>query len=258
MAWLWARINVRARSKHEKGGEKLGYLMGGFHLIVDGLVKKIKENGGVIKTNCEVNRIKRRNGKVEIGWGKKKMSFDKVVACIPAGVFSKITGVDDKKWKQISYLGFINVVFSSKQSLSHHYWNNIGDSKSPFLVFIQHTNLIDKKNYNNRHLYYLGTYVPQNHKYLSKKEGEVYEEFFAYLKKIFPMFKKELVEEKRIFKFNWAQHVADVNYGEKIPGYKSKIDGVYFANFCQISLQHCPQNDPKFDVQKIDRNICIN
>jgi len=237
MAWLWARINVRAKSKNEKRTEKLGYLMGGWQLMVDGLVEKIKENGGVIKTNCEVKEIKRKKGGVEIRWGKKKMNSDKVIACIPAGIFSEITGIKDKKWGGISYLGFINVVFSSKQSLSRYYWHNIGDNKSPFLALIQHTNLIDKKNYGNRHLYYLGTYVPQGHKYLKAEEADIYKEFFVYLRKIFPVFKESLIEKKSIFRFDWAQHVADTDYEKKIPDYKSEIDGVYFANFCQVFPQ---------------------
>jgi len=255
MAWLWARINIRAKSKNEKGVEKLGYLRGGFWLMVDRLAEKIKENGGVIKTNCEVKKMRRRGDRVEIRWGKEKMDFDKAVACVPAGVFSKISGLKDKRGRKILYLGFINVIFSSKQSLSRYYWHNISDHKSPFLALIQHTNLVDKKNYNNKHVYYLGAYVPQNHQYLKMKNAEIYKEFLVYLKKIFPAFDESLIEKKRIFRFNWAQHVADTDYEKKIPDYKSGIEEVYFANFCQIFPQDRGMNYAIAEGEKVAKMV---
>jgi len=255
MAWLWSRINVRTKSKSKKGAEELGYLMGGWQLMIDRLVEKIRENDGEIRTNSEIKRIKRKGGGVEIRWGKEKKNFDKVVACIPMGVFSEITGIKQTKAEEVSYLGFVNVVFSSKQSLSRYYWHNITDDKSPFLALIQHTNLVNKKNYNNKHWYYLGAYVPQDHQYLKKKEVDIYEEFFAYLKKIFPTFKEGLVEKKRIFRFDWAQHVVDVDYEKKIPDYKSEIDGVYFANFCQIFPQDRGMNYAIAEGEKVARMV---
>lgn len=255
MAWLWARISVRAKSKSEGGGEKLGYLMGGFQLVVDGLVEKIKKNGGVVKTSCQVKKIKKKAGKIEISWGERKMNFDKAIACVPAGIFSEISGIKTKKGKAISYLGFVNVVFSSKQNLSPYYWHNVSDDKSPFLALIQHTNLVDKKNYGNRQVYYLGAYVSAGHRHLNGKEAGIYKEFFAYLKKIFPDFKKNLVEKKKIFKFDWAQHVADMNYEKKIPDYKSEIDGVYFANFCQIFPQDRGMNYAVAEGEKVVKMI---
>jgi len=234
MAWLWARINTRGKSK-EKGGEKLGYMKGGFGLLINRLADEIVKNGGVIKTGREVNGIKNRKEKAELtAWGEKLL-FDKAVACIPLGIFKKMTD-QNQGLNKIPYLGFINVVFCCRQNLSQYYWHNISDADCPFLAFIQHTNLVSKKNYNNKHVYYLGTYVPQNHRYLKEKDGVIYKEFFDYLRKIFPLFDKKLVEEKKIFKFDWAQHVVDKHYEKKIPSYKTKMENVYFANFCQIFL----------------------
>jgi len=41
MAWLWARIHVRAQSR-EAGGEKLGYFDGGFQVFTDALVSRLR------------------------------------------------------------------------------------------------------------------------------------------------------------------------------------------------------------------------
>lgn len=182
MAWLWARI-------HSRGSGGLGYLDGGFQQIVDELAKRIN---GEIKLKTEF---------------KNQKGFDRVIDTGP------IKGID--------YLPAAGVVFTSKQNLSKYYWHNIADSQSPFVVFIQHTNLMDKSNYGGDQVYYLGAY--------GKKINE--EESFDCLKRIFPEFDKNLIKQKFIFSFKYAQHIVDTKY--QIPNYKLQKN-VYQANFAQI------------------------
>lgn len=189
MAWLWARINTRANS-----GGYLGYLDGGFQQIADELAEKIKENGGEILLNTE---------------------YRAQASSAP----TLYTGA----LKEIKYLGAVCVVFTSKQSLSPYYWHNMSDIESPFLAFIQHTNLVDKKQYGNKHVYYMGTYLPND------ELSENTDYFFDYLKKIYPEFKGP--EEKWVFKFKNAQHIVTTNY--KVPRYKISKN-LYQANFAQI------------------------
>jgi len=96
-------------------------------------------------------------------------------------------------------------LFTSKQNLSKFYWHNINDLKSPFIAFIQHTNFVDDY---GKHVYYMGGYYPQDHKYFKAKDEVIYKEFFGYLKKMFPKFEAKEVEEKWVFKFKNAQHVS--------------------------------------------------
>lgn len=187
MAWLWARIHTRNNS-HE-----LGYLDGGFRQIADKLAESIKENGGEIKLKTE---YKNNNKDIVLYTGALK---------------------------GIEYLGAVCVVFTSKQSLSPYYWHNINDTKSPFLAFIQHTNLVDKKQYGNKYVYYMGTYLP------NEEIGENTDKFFDYLKKIYPEFKGP--DEKWVFRFKNAQHIVTTDY--KVPGYKVGKN-LYQANFAQI------------------------
>ncbi len=202
MAWLWARIHTRGNSS------KLGYFEGGFRIIADILAKKIKESGGKIKLNTEFNLPKSLFD---------KRDFEKILYTGPS--------------KEVEYLGAINVVFTSKQSLSPYYWHNINDNKSPFLAFIQHTNLIDKKEYNNKNVYYLGTYIPHSHKYFKATDKEIYKDFFDYLKTIFPKFSEKEIEEKWIFKFKNAQHIVKKNYKPQTYNFQKNI---FISNFAQI------------------------
>lgn len=205
MAWLWARI-------HTRGDSRLGYMTGGFKIIADELAKKIKEKGGEIKLKAEAEpsgllRSARNDGS----------GFDKVLFTGPS--------------KKVDYLGAICVIFTSKQNLSPYYWHNINDTDSPFLAFIQHTNLVDKNNYGNRHVYYLGTYVPLDHENFSMTDKDLYKNFFDYLKKIKPDFDEKMIENKWNFRLKNAQHVVTKNY--QVP--KSKIgENIYQANFAMI------------------------
>jgi len=187
MAWLWARIHTRGGSKNDKGEEVLGYMDEGFIQIINKLKEKIK----II--NKEIINIKELENK-----------FDLII--------------DTRPIKNIDYIGAVDVVFSSSQNLSEYYWHNINDPNSPFLVFIQHTNLVDKNQYNNKHVYYLGTYVPQDHRYFKCSDEEIKKEFFDYLKKIKPEFDEKQVLEKNIFRFKNAQHIVVKSY--KVPSYK--------------------------------------
>ena len=209
MAWMWARIHTRGGSKNEKGEEVLGYMKGGFGQIIEKLAKEIKKNGGEIKPSVSINR--------DISLDRAISDFDLVIDTRPA--------------KNVDYLGAINVVFSSKQSLSKDYWHNINDVNSPFLVMVQHTNLMGNKDYNGENIYYLGTYVVQNHKYFEWSDKEIEKEFFDYLKKIKPEFDESQILEKKIFRMKKAQHVVGKNY--KAPSYKIGKN-LYQLNFAQI------------------------
>ena len=229
MAWMWARIHTRGNSKAKgENKEHLGYFDGGFQIIIDELAKRIKKNGGEIILKADIKNI-----------DDLLKDFDKVVACVPSGAFGRL--VDPKRYAEyinkldsIEYLGAVVVVFTAKQSLSKYYWHNINDTKSPFLAFIQHTNLIDKKNYGNENVYYLGTYVPHDHKFFNVDEKEVVSEFFDYLKKIFPDFDEKEITSKFIFRLKNAQHIVTIDYPDKIPAYETPIKNVYLANFSQI------------------------
>lgn len=159
---------------------------------------------------------------------------------------------------QIDYLGVTCLLFSSTQNLTNYYWVNITKKDHPFLVFIQHTNLISPEHYltgpysNNSsytnaptnsmaecpsqlpHLYYLGTYIPHQHKYFTMPENDIINELFSGLKQIFPQFDQTQVTWKNLFKSKYAQHIVDTNYQSKIPSVKTHLLNAFLLNFSQI------------------------
>lgn len=242
MAWLWARVHIRAQSR-ETGGEKLGYFDGGFQVFTDALVEKLTQLGVEIQTGVEIAEIKSLpSKKVKIVFANKtSKTFDTCVATTPSHVFAKLAQNNKqikpgyvKKLESINYLGARLLIFSSEQDLSDYYWHNINDIDLPFLVFINHTKLIDKKAYGNKYIYYIATYVPHNHGLFTCDDQQLEKVWFKALKQVFPKFDSKAINEKHYFRFANAQHIVDANYKAKIPDYKTPLPNVYLSNFSQI------------------------
>ncbi|MCL4384421.1 NAD(P)/FAD-dependent oxidoreductase [Patescibacteria group bacterium] len=202
MAWLWARIHTRGNSNG-----MLGYMTGGFQQLIERLEIEIKKLGGEVKTKTFIK-----------DFDKLKKAYDKVLMTGPV--------------KGVTYIGAVEVIFTSKQSLSPYYWHNINDPHSPFLALIQHTNLVGTKEYKGEHVYYLGTYVPHEHHLFQAEEEKVKKEFFMYLSKIFPEFKEKEVTQSFVFKLANAQHIVTTDY--QVPSYETVEKNIYQANFAQI------------------------
>jgi protoporphyrinogen oxidase len=244
MAWLWARLHIRANSRDGLEKEKLGYFNGGFDVITKALIKKLKEKDVQIFTNCDIEKITRKDGKLYIEQNRDieihtKLEFDNILATVPSHVFAKLAGnsLDSDymdKLQKIPYLGAICAIFTTDQEISPYYWHNINDVSFPFLVFIHHTKLIPKERYGGKYVYYIGSYIPHDHKYFQMADEEVYDLWFKHLKMIFPDFDLKQIDEKFLWRFRYAQHIVGLDYSSKIPDYKTPIEGVYLSNFSQI------------------------
>lgn len=242
MAWLWARIHIRAQSR-ETGGEKLGYFEGGFQVFTDALVAKLTELGVTIRTEQDITGIESlKNGKVAIPFSDgHKETYDACISTTPSHVFAKlvesnkaITNDYLENLRSIPYLGARLLIFSSDQDLSPYYWHNINDLDLPFLVFINHTKLIDKQNYGNKYIYYMATYVPHDHELFTCDDKALEKVWFPALKTIFPDFDAKNIHEKHFFRFANAQHIVGLNYAENIPEKVTPLPNVYLSNFSQI------------------------
>lgn len=235
MAWLWARIHTRGNSG------KLGYLTGGFKQIADELSKRILVNSGKILLNYE---FKISNYEMK--------KFDKIL----------YTGAA----KNIDYLGAINVVFTSKQNLSSYYWHNINDPRSPFLAFIQHTSLVDKKYYGDKHVYYLGTYLPNDDKLMQTDDKTIKKIYFDYLKKIKTDFDEKQIDESWVYKFKNAQHIVTTNYQippsilnpPLTPPLTGRGATIYQAKFAQIFPEDRGTNFAVREGEKVAKLMLTN
>ncbi|HEY5043528.1 MAG TPA: NAD(P)/FAD-dependent oxidoreductase [Verrucomicrobiae bacterium] len=237
MAWFWARIHTRANSR-SGGGEKLGCFRGGFNVVTSALENEIRKRGVKIQTGATVEKFLADERAAVIAG--QTLPFDFCIFTGPSPAFAKLLPAQASladyaaKLRRIEYLGAACLIFTSDQDLGDFYWVNVNELGAPFLVFLNHTRLVDKSFYGGKNVYYVGAYLPPDGKTFSLPDDDLAKLWFGYLPKMFPGFDAGRVGEKHIFRFRAAQHIVDTDYEAKIPEYKTPLPGVFLANFSQI------------------------
>ena len=155
-AWLFSRIAIR--SNRGVSGERLGYLKGGFHRIIDALEKTIQKNQGIIRTQCPVSSISREGD----GWRVNDTRYDAVISTVPPQELEKAGGL---VMPPVPYQGAACVTLAIDRDVTRGiYWLNIKD-RAPYGAVVSHTNFIPLDRY-GEHLVYLASYfsgtVPAN------------------------------------------------------------------------------------------------
>ena len=237
MAWFWARIHTRANSRSGGGGEKLGYFRGGFNVVTSALENEIRRRGVKIMTGANVEAI---SGERTARINGETVPFDFCLFTGPSPAFAGLLPARESlgdyaaRLRSIEYLGAACLVFTSDQNLGDFYWVNVNEPGAPFLVFLNHTRLVDKSVYGGKYVYYIGAYLPAEGKMFSLPDGDLANLWFGYLKKMFPEFEAGRLQERHLFRFRAAQHIVDTRYEEKIPDYRTPLAGVFLSNFSQI------------------------
>lgn len=237
LAWFWARINKRTSS--------LVYPSGGFLEFANHLVNECEKSGVKFYFGSSVEEIsKSQNGKVnvkcKIANGKMKYDkYDAVVVTLASFFFTKIAkGLPESYTKTLTNLrglGAINLVLRLKKQFltDGTYWLSICEKKAPIVAIVEHTNFMDKKNYNNEHIVYLGNYLPADHPYMKLEKDDLLKIYNPLLKKINPNYQSSIINS-HLFKVPFAQPIIPVNYSKEIPDFRTPIKNVYLANIQQV------------------------
>jgi protoporphyrinogen oxidase len=232
-SWFWARIVKRTPD--------LGYPVFGFAALAETIAEKITEKGGKILYDTKVESIKKSKSKFEvITRNNQKYSVDKVISTLPTNVLLSITkGLPTsyvRKIKPLKGIGALTLIVSTKEKFFSDgtYWLSVNDSKYPFVAVVEHTNLIDNRNYGSENILYIGNYLKNDDKLMSLSKDELINLYLPYLKKINPKIKKTQINDSWLIKSSFAQPIPTVNYSKHIPPHTTPIDGLYIANMQQV------------------------
>ncbi len=147
-AWLMSRIAIR--SNRGVAGEHLGYLNGGFHLLIDALLQSIERNGGIIRKQQPVSSISQKNR----SWTLNDSRYDAVISTIPPQELAKAGG---PTMQPIPYQGAACMTLAMDREVTQGiYWLNMKDA-APYGAVVTHTNFIAKERY-GEHIVYLASY----------------------------------------------------------------------------------------------------
>jgi protoporphyrinogen oxidase len=239
-AWLWNRVIDRKKSK-EKGGRKevLGYIKNGYKKIFDALSNEIEKNGGIIYTGMPVKKILIEHGKSSGVITKDSFYHsDIVIATVAIPYLIEMASALPKGYIEsldsIRYQGSICVILELKKALSDYYWINVSDTGSPFVGIIEHTNLVPPEDYRGRHFVYLTRYSSTEDEIFAKSNEEIYRSFLESVKKIFPAFKTEEIEQYWVFRDHYSQPVFVQNYSSMMPTTSTPAENLYVLNTTQL------------------------
>lgn len=239
MAWLWGKIKLRSTSTIPEG-EQLGYIKGSYQKLTDKLYKYLIDNKVNIKLETNVEEIIKENDKYIIKYNETgKEEFDIIVSTIDYRNFEKLfnkymEAEEKQKIKKVNYISARTMMIIANKSFSPFYWLNIGDNDIPFGGIIEHTNFIDKSNYNNNHIIYISNYMAKDNKLYNLSKEELLEEYMKHLTKINKEFTMENVKDYYVFDEKYAQPIIECNYSNYIMGDKLKNEKIYLCTMPQI------------------------
>lgn len=234
--WFWARIKKRTK--------KLIYPEDGYQKFAEKLLSEIKRQGVIANFNFEIEKIEKIKDKWRIINRDNTNEFDNVIFTLPSSVFKKLLPVDLQKplenFFDVKHLNALNLILeTTKPILAKTYWLNINEKNFPFLALVQHTNFIDKKNYNGNHICYIGNYLPKNHEYFSFSKEKLLEFFLPFIREINPKFEKNQIINLYKIVGQDAQPIVTLGYEKLLPPINlgeldTNLNGLYLANMDMV------------------------
>ena len=202
-AWLLGRIKFRGERDLLRG-EVLGYLDGGFGVLVDALLEAVGRENVVTEarvTDLEFDRAEdeRRTGVAALtverpDAGATSHDVDGVVVATMPDVLESLTGYSC----DIDFQGSVCAVVSMDEPLLDTYWLNIADD-APFGALIEHTNFVPPERYGGEHLLYVASYVQDRGEELWQLDDDAVEALWLDgIEDLFPQFSRDAVNRVRV------------------------------------------------------------
>ena len=257
-AFLWSTIR-RLYSTREKGVEKteqLGYVEGGYRVVLDRLVEQIRGLEGRFYTGVRLEKIEATEEGIGVSGQGAFREFDACLLTVPTpAILGMVPGLSDDYKARLSkpkYLGIVCVVMVLRRSLSPYYLTNVTDDV-PFTGIVEMTNLIDKAaSTTGLSLVYLPKYTSPSDPLFNLKDEEVWDRFAPALFQIHPSLKNSEIESIHIFRERFVQPVPALNYSEQAPTISTGIPHLFVANTTQIVNDTLNNNA----MTRIARNAC--
>ena len=230
-SFFWARIKKRTQT--------LGYIKGGFQKAINHVANKCRENGATILCDSTVEKIvKNDEGRFSIKIANidnhQNNMFDIVVLTIPSPTIASIaTGVLSEveigKLRKLKYLAATNlIVETNKPIFDSAYWVSLCTNEVPGLVFVQHTNYMDKSHYGNHHILYIGNYCESDNKLMNMSKEDMLSMYYPHLQKISSN-KFEIINTT-LWRTKYAQPIFDKDFLQNYPHHVTSVRNCYIAN----------------------------
>lgn len=237
-AWLWSKIRLRSSSRKGWGGERLGYVQGGFDFVAQSLIREIERHNGRFFWGRNVTEIHPLSKGLRLVTAGRRQTYDAIVLTVAPEIAHRVvhgfTPSEQARLGTIRHQANICVVLTLKESISPVYWLSIGDASFPFVAVIEHTRMIPREWYKGKHIVYLSRYTDPSDRWYTAPDKEILDEIPRQLRRIFPRFSAHFIEHSLISRARFAQPITPVGFGKQIPPGETSIPGLYLASMAQI------------------------
>ncbi|HEV3351745.1 MAG TPA: NAD(P)/FAD-dependent oxidoreductase [Acidimicrobiales bacterium] len=238
-AWIWGRLHQRAGGRR-RGGERLGYLRGGFRQLFDALHGALTGLGVDVRTSTPVSRILTEGQRVVgVQAGAETVESDAVVFAGTLPGLAPLLPADlaEPRWSAIGALGVLCVVLEMTAPVSSIYWTNVCDADLAFGGVIEHTNFVPPSDYGGRHVMYVSRYFTPEEDVATADPAEEAARWVDALDERFPGFDKRNVVAVHPFRTPYAAPLVSVGHLGRIPPVRSHVAGLYVCTTAQIYPQ---------------------
>jgi protoporphyrinogen oxidase len=256
-AWLLGRVKFRGERDLLRG-EVLGYLEGGFGVLLDALVEAVGREH--IETGARVTEIGFADPEAPRSGGRQGSDregesvssrgpvesltvvteddegdrttethdVDGVVVAAMPNVLEDLTGYPC----DIDFQGTVCSVWSMDRSLTDAYWVNFVDD-APFGVLIEHTNYVPAERYGGEHLYYTASYIQDPGEDLWQMSDDAVESYWEDgIADLFPQFDPDDVNWVKTARNPRTAPVYETGYLDMVVPYDlgdAVADGITYA-----------------------------
>ncbi|AGC68412.1 amine oxidase [Thermoclostridium stercorarium subsp. stercorarium DSM 8532] len=244
--WIWNKFKLRGSSRGKNiNKELLGYMDGSFIKIYNKIAERIKANKGEIRLNDGVTEISKNYDRFRVRSQSGTEEFDSVIfTASPERLSYVIKGMGRQyldSLRKIKYKANICMILELSESLMPNYWMTVADRDIPFVLVIEHTNLVKNHKYGS-HIVYLSRYLDITNELYGMDDESIKSLFISGLKKIFPDFKEEWIKKYHINRTRDAQPVVTTGYSRLIPDVETPMKGLYLTSMSQIYPEDRGQN----------------
>ena len=239
-SFLWSTIR-RLYSTRKKGIEKkeqLGYVEGGYRVVLDRLVQEVQQLGGAVHLRSALERIEPGRNGIELLAPGIHREFDSCLMTIPAPAISRMVPALSAEYRRRlstpKYLGMICLALVLRRRLSPYYLTNVTE-EAPFTGVVEMTNLVDgPRNTGGFSLVYVPKYTTPSDPQFKATDQEIWECFSRSLWRMYPQLRGSDIVSKHVFRERHVQPVPTLHYAENAPRVETGIPGLFVANTTQI------------------------
>ncbi|MFC7154040.1 NAD(P)/FAD-dependent oxidoreductase [Halomarina halobia] len=194
-AWLLGRIRFRGE-RDPLRGEILGYVEGGFGVLLDALVEAVgREN---VVTGARVTGLdygdRVESLTVETDAGTETHDAEAVIVATMPDV---LTALADYRCG-IDFQGSVCALLTMEEALTDTYWLNVADD-APFGALVEHTNFVPPERYGGEHLLYVASYVQDRTEEIwTLDDDALRERWLAGIEDLFHRFDRGTVTDFRV------------------------------------------------------------